>query len=99
MALPSPGHRLVRGSILNIAERKRAEAALRESEARYRGLVDNATYGIYWVTLEGKLALRESRSGSRSWDTIPPQELLDVPEHEGYFMQIRPTATPFSPNI
>jgi two-component system, cell cycle sensor histidine kinase and response regulator CckA len=36
------------------AERNAIEA-LRESEARYRGLVDNATYGICWVTIEGGL--------------------------------------------
>jgi PAS domain S-box-containing protein len=53
--LPSPSQKLIRGSILDITERKRAEEALRESEARYRGLVNNATYGIYWVTLEGDL--------------------------------------------
>jgi PAS domain S-box-containing protein len=34
---------------------RRAVLALRASEARYRGLVENATYGIYWVTLQGEL--------------------------------------------
>jgi two-component system, cell cycle sensor histidine kinase and response regulator CckA len=53
--LPSPAGRLVRGSIVDITDRKRAEHALRESEARYRSLVNNATYGIYWVALDGEI--------------------------------------------
>jgi PAS domain S-box-containing protein len=54
--LSSSGNQgLVRGSILDITDRKLGEAALRASEARYRGLVNNATYGIYWVNPEGSL--------------------------------------------
>src|SRR6185437_9632143 len=51
--LPSTNRRLVRASIVDITERKRSEQALRESEARYRGLVDNATYGILWIEEHG----------------------------------------------
>ena len=53
--LPSPTRQTIRASILDITERKRSEEAMREIEARYRGLVNNASYGIYWVTLEDVL--------------------------------------------
>ncbi|HVB87613.1 MAG TPA: ATP-binding protein, partial [Candidatus Dormibacteraeota bacterium] len=52
--LPSAIRRAQEEIALRAAEAQ-ALWALRESEARYRGLVNNATYGIYWVTADGDL--------------------------------------------
>jgi len=52
--LPMAIHRAQEEKALRKAE-KRAVEALRESEARFRGIVDNAAYGIYWVTIGGEI--------------------------------------------
>jgi PAS domain S-box-containing protein len=51
---PLADDRRVICSIRDISERKRTEAALIESERRYRSLVRGATYGIYRSTVEGR---------------------------------------------
>jgi two-component system, cell cycle sensor histidine kinase and response regulator CckA len=42
-------------TFLDISERIRAERALRQSEEKYRGLFENASYGIYRSSADGRL--------------------------------------------
>jgi len=44
----------------DISERKKAEKALRESEARHRDLIANAVYGIWVSTVEGRVLYANS---------------------------------------
>ena len=48
------GRVLLYSIVHDITERRRAERALGESEARYRALIARAAYGIYRSTLEGR---------------------------------------------
>ena len=46
LRLPSEGQNLIRASIIDNTERKRAERALRESEAKFRALFEGSSQGV-----------------------------------------------------
>lgn len=58
----------------DISDRKRAEEALRESEASYRHLFENAAEGIFQTTAEGKL-VRANPAFARIFGYSSPAEI------------------------
>ena len=54
-------------TLQDITEHKRVVEALRESEAKYRDLFENAVEGIYQTTPGGTIYQRQSRSCSHPW--------------------------------
>jgi PAS domain S-box-containing protein len=65
------------GFFTDITATKQAEAALHESEQKYRSIFENATIGIYQVTREGRL-LSVNRAFANMHGFASPEELLGV---------------------
>jgi len=65
------------GIARDITERKEAENELRRSEEKYRALIDNAVYGIYRSTLDGRfLSVNPALVRMLGYDT--EDDLLDI---------------------
>lgn len=71
-----PSFRRTQTVLVDITERKRAEAALRESEARYREVFENAIDGIYRAAPDGRF-IAVNPALARMLGFATPEELMD----------------------
>jgi PAS domain S-box-containing protein len=88
LRLPAEGQNLIRASIIDNSERKRAERALRESEAKFRALFESSSQGV--VLHDEKELLEVNSAAVRILGRRSSQELLG--KHPSEF------APPFQPN-
>lgn len=79
--LPAEGQNLIRASIIDNSERKRAERALRESEAKFRALFEGASQGV--VLHDEERILEVNPAAVRIMGCKSPEELLG--KHPGAF--------------
>jgi PAS domain S-box-containing protein len=63
------------GIVQDITERKRAEQKLRQSEAEYRSLFENAIIGISQTSLDGNL-IRANQAYAQMYGYSTPQEMM-----------------------
>lgn len=72
----------ITGVIQDITHRKRAEKELKESEERYRSLVENANMGIGYFSLDGKVRMLNQKAykfmGVESQDELFNKSMIDM---------------------
>jgi two-component system cell cycle sensor histidine kinase/response regulator CckA len=106
--LPSTTQKLIRGSIIDITERKRAEGLLRKKDEELRRLVDSNVVGIvfwesngvltdandYFLNLIGYSRAEYAR-GNIHWDNITPPEYLPLHNRAQTEMERSGVCVPF----
>jgi len=88
LRLPAEGQNLIRASIIDNTERKRAEQALRESEEKFRALFEGSSHGV--VLHDEKEILEVNPAAVRIMGCESPQDLLGKHPTD--------TSAPFQPN-
>lgn len=74
----------------DITDRKTAEEALRQAEAKYRALFDNAAIGIFETTPDGRpLNINQSMADLHGYES--PQQLLDDIAHDRFHVFVDPS--------
>jgi PAS domain S-box-containing protein len=74
LRLPAEGQNLIRASIIDNTERKRAEQVLRESEEKFRALFEGSSHGV--VLHDENQILEVNPAAVRIMGCQSPQELL-----------------------
>jgi PAS domain S-box-containing protein len=70
----------VEGTVRDITERRRAEAALRDSEARFRAVVDNSPLAIFLKDREGRYLLVNKQY--ETWFDTPSETIIGKTIHD-----------------
>ncbi|MEO8429370.1 MAG: PAS domain-containing sensor histidine kinase, partial [Verrucomicrobiota bacterium] len=89
--LPADGQNLIRASIIDNSERKRAERALRESEEKFRALFEGSSHGV--VLHDENQLLEVNSAAVNLFGCKGPEELLG--KHPGALApQLQPNGEP-----